>query len=59
MLGFISTLLPILMRSTKANHTQKVAGHTGCQVSENELVAQVVRQFIEANRAQKEAGKDF
>jgi putative transposase len=50
---------PDKKRSTKANHTQKVAGHTGCQVSENELVAQVVRQFIEANRAPKEAGKDF
>ena len=46
--------------STKAKPTQEVAqGQTGCQVSENELVAKVVRQFIEANRAPKEAGKDF
>jgi putative transposase len=50
---------PDKKRSKKVNHTQKVAGHTGCQVSENELVAQVVRQFIEANQAPWEAGKDF
>jgi putative transposase len=50
---------PDKKRSTKANYTQKVAAETGCQVSENVLLAQVVRQFIEANRAPWEAGKDF
>jgi putative transposase len=50
---------PDKKRPTKANYTQKVAGHTGCQVWSNDLLAQVVRQFIEANRAPWEAGKDF
>jgi hypothetical protein len=45
--------------SATSRQTQKVAAETGCQVSENDLVAQVVRQFIEANRAPWEAGKDF
>jgi hypothetical protein len=50
---------PEKKRSTRANATQKVAAETGCQVSGNDLLAQVVRQFIEANRAPKEAGQDF
>src|SRR5512136_356908 len=50
---------PEKKRSTRANSTQSGANYRGCQVSENELLAQVVRKFIEANRAPKEAGKDF
>ncbi len=50
---------PDKKRSTRAKTTQKVADGTGCQVWSNELLAQVVRQFIEANRAPKEAGQDF
>ena len=30
-----------------------------CQVSENEELTRVVRQFIQANRAPNEVGKDF
>ncbi|WP_017719775.1 hypothetical protein [Kamptonema formosum] len=57
--GVHINLSPDKKRSTRAKLAHNVTASPGCGGSGNDQLAQVVRKFIEANRAPKEAGKDF